>query len=57
MLNSPPSTFSQFGNDIIAVTKKCDVEVDVIGWFARDVDLRDFFVDVVGTICEVWLVF
>lgn len=50
MLNSPASTFGQFGNDIIAVAEKCNVEVDVVGWFARDVDLRNLFVDIVGTI-------
>lgn len=50
MIDGPASTFGQFGHYIVAVAEKCDVEVDVVGWFARDVDLRHLFVDIVGTI-------
>lgn len=50
MLDGPTSTIGQFGHYIVAVAEECDVEVDVVGWFARDVDLRHLFVDIVGTV-------
>lgn len=50
MVNGPASTFGQFSYHIVAVTEQCDVEVDVVGWFARDVDLRHLFVDIVRTV-------
>lgn len=50
MIDGPISTFGQFGYHIVAIAEERDVEVDVIGWLARDIDLRHFFVDIVGTI-------
>jgi hypothetical protein len=50
MVDGPIGTFCQFCHHIVTVAEECDVEVDVIGWFARDVDLWYFFVDVIGTV-------
>lgn len=50
MVDGPASTFGQFGHYIVAVAEECDVKVDVVGWFARNVNLRHLFVDIVGTV-------
>lgn len=50
VIDGPTSTFGQFGHHVVAVAEEGDVEIDVVGWLARNVDLRHFFVDIVGAI-------
>ena len=50
MIDGPTGTFGQFCHHVVAVAEECDVEVDVVGWFARNVNLWHFFVDIVGTV-------
>jgi hypothetical protein len=52
MIDCPIGTFGQFCNHVVAVAEEGYVEVYVVGWFARDVDLWYFFVDVVGAVSD-----
>lgn len=50
MIDGPACASGQLCHHIIAVAEQCNVKVDVVGRFARNVDLRHFLVDVVGTV-------
>jgi hypothetical protein len=48
VIDGPVGTFGQFCNHVVAVAEEGYIEVDVVGWFAGDVNLWYLFVDVVG---------
>ena len=53
VVDGPAGAFGQFCYHVVAVAEECDVEVNVIGRFAGDVDLRHLLVDIVRAVLDV----
>lgn len=55
MVDGPAGAFGKLCYHVVAIAEECDVEVDVVGRFAGDVDLRHLLVDIVWAVLMCWL--